>query len=236
VNNVNITNTTVNVTKITNVYNYYNSNNTVNRTQITYANQHVANGVTVVQHDTFVNGRPIGTQTLSVAPREIEQASVMHAPGVEPVRASVMGAGTPTHIAPPATVVNRPVFASRAPAPQSTFNSPAPASNRYPEGTVASRPDRQVPRPPTGDASARASDYRAQPAAQNVSPQGTHPLVRPVPPVQPKTEQQWNDQQSKFQKWQKQREQSAPQPPEHKSDQHSGENHSQSHSEKNSGK
>ncbi len=117
VNNVNITNTTVNVTKITNVYNtvVINKNTTVNN--ITYVNQHVNNGVTVVSHETFANARPVAQNVMKVDPREIERAPVTHVATVEPVRGSVLGAGRPVAIRPPATVISRPVVAVKVPPP-----------------------------------------------------------------------------------------------------------------------
>jgi hypothetical protein len=93
VNQVNITNTTVNVTKVTNVYNtvIINKNTTVNN--ITYVNQHVTNGVTVVSHDTFVNARPVAQNVMRVEPREIASAPVSHVVSAEPIRTSVTGPG-----------------------------------------------------------------------------------------------------------------------------------------------
>jgi len=114
VNNVNITNTTVNVTKVTNVYNTV----VINRTtvnNITYANQHVANGVTVVSHDAFVNARPVAQNVMRVDAREIAAAPVSHVVAAEPVRTSVFGAGRPVSARPPAAVISRPVVAVRTP-------------------------------------------------------------------------------------------------------------------------
>jgi hypothetical protein len=116
VNNVNITNTTVNVTQVTNVYNTV----VVNRTtvnNITYANQHVNNAVTVVSHDAFVNARPVSQNIMKVDAREIATAPVSHVVAAEPVRASVVGVGRPVSVKPPAAVISRPVVAVRTPPP-----------------------------------------------------------------------------------------------------------------------
>ncbi len=115
VNNVNITNTTVNVTKVTNVYNtvVINKNTTVNN--ITYVNQHVNNGVTVVSHEAFVNARPAAQNIMRVEPRELASAPVTHGVAAEPVRASVVGAGRPVPVRPPEAVISRPVVAVRTP-------------------------------------------------------------------------------------------------------------------------
>ncbi len=117
VNNINITNTTVNVTKVTNVYNtvIINKNTTVNN--VTYVNQHVTNGVTVVSHEAFVNARPAAQNIMRVEPRELAAAPVSHVVAAEPVRASVVGAGRPVATRPPAAVVSRPVVAVRTPPP-----------------------------------------------------------------------------------------------------------------------
>jgi hypothetical protein len=116
VNNVNMTNTTVNVTKITNVYNTVIVNKTtVNN--ITYVNQHVNNGVTVVSHDTFVNARPVAGNVMRVDQREIEAAPISHIAHAEPIRSSVVGAGRPVSVRPPAAILSRPVVAVRTPPP-----------------------------------------------------------------------------------------------------------------------
>jgi hypothetical protein len=244
VNRVNITNTTVNVTRITNVYNYYNSNNTANTTQITYVNQHVVNAITAVPRDAFVNGRPVGAQNLTLAPREIEQAALLHAPAVQPVRASVLGGGTPTRVVPPPAVASRPVLTNRpAAAPQSAFAPSGPGNGLHGEaavpnpsqGTPSARAERQVPRPPQAGAPGPVTaESTRQPAPADVSQAApsTHPLVRPVPPVQPKTQQQWSDQESKFKKWEQQRQQSN----QHKSEQRSGESREEKKAEKSVGR
>src|SRR5580698_7851717 len=118
VNNVNITNTRVNVTQVTNVYNTtIINNNTTNVTRINYVNQHVTNGVTAVSHETFANARPVQANLAKVNQREIENAPVVHSIPVQPVRQSVMGAGRPVSVKPPAAVMNRQVVATRQPPP-----------------------------------------------------------------------------------------------------------------------
>jgi hypothetical protein len=119
VNNINITNTTVNVTRVTNVYNTVIVNKSATVNNITYVNQHVTNGVTVVSHDAFVNARPVAQNVMRVEPREIAAAPVSHAVVAEPARASVIGTGRPVAVRPPAAVLSRPVVAIRTPpAPQ----------------------------------------------------------------------------------------------------------------------
>jgi hypothetical protein len=115
VNNVNITNTTVNVTRVTNVYNTVIVNKSTTINNVTYVNQRVTNGVTVVSHEAFVNARPVSTNILRVDAREVAAAPVTRAVAVEPVRTSVVGAGRPVSVRPPAAVITRPVVAVRTP-------------------------------------------------------------------------------------------------------------------------
>jgi hypothetical protein len=140
VNNVNITNTRVNVTHVTNVYNSYNSN-TTNVSRVTYVNQHVNNATTVVSHDTFVNARSVHENMVHVDARQIEQAQVVRAAPVQPVRASVMGAGAPARFRPSTTIVNRQVIATRNPTPpRPAFEQQRQTANVRTETPGASQP------------------------------------------------------------------------------------------------
>jgi len=114
---VNITNTSVNITKVTNVYNTVIINKSTTINNVTYVNQHVNNGVTVVSHDAFVNARPVAQNVMRVDPKEIAAAPVSHVVAAEPIRTSVIGAGRPAPVKPPATVISRPVVAVRTPPP-----------------------------------------------------------------------------------------------------------------------
>ena len=114
VQRVNITNTRVNVVQVTNVYN----NVTVNHvTNITYVNQRVNNSVTVVNHDTFVNARPVHNNILRVDAREMATAPVGREAlsNMRPARESVLGSGRPVQMRPPDQVISRPVVATRQP-------------------------------------------------------------------------------------------------------------------------
>jgi hypothetical protein len=117
VNNVNITNTTVSVTRVTNVYNTVIVNRSTTITNVTYVNQRVNNGVTVVSHDTFVNARPVAGNVMRVDQRELAAAPVSHLARAEPIRTSVIGAGRPVTMRPPAAIISRPVVAVRTPPP-----------------------------------------------------------------------------------------------------------------------
>jgi hypothetical protein len=111
VERINVTNTVVNVTRVTNVYNERNV------TRITYVNQRVNNGVTLVSRDTFVNARPVSRNLGHFDARQLASAPVERDIQVRPVRASVLGAGDPSRFRPPQAIVNRQVVATQRPAP-----------------------------------------------------------------------------------------------------------------------
>jgi hypothetical protein len=169
INNVNITNTRVNVTQITNVTNVYN-NTTVNNTRITYVNQHVTNGVTAVSHDTFVNARPVSQNIAKVDPKQLENAPVAREVAAQPARQSMMGAGRPAAVKPPAAVMNRQVVATRTPpAPRPSFEQRQPAMNVKTETPGQADPARAA-----NDPAGRGNEApRAQPAPQANEPART---------------------------------------------------------------
>jgi hypothetical protein len=268
VNNVNITNTTVNITRVTNVYNTVIINKSTTINNITYMNQRVAGGVTVVSHDAFVNSRPVAQNIMRVDAREIAAAPVSRAVAAEPVHASVVGVGRPVSMRPPAAVMSRPVVAVRTPPPpqpsieqrQSAVGGhlneqalvrpmgPTQPAQMRPQGAqqpgpggfhpfsqpaadnsqVKVQPNAQ-PRTFEAQGNPQSEEHPAQPEErsnpqpgnQNRSqgfrpqPQGnsaqqSHPLVRPAPPVQQRSEQQEQQQAEKFNQWQQQRPASPP--------------------------
>jgi hypothetical protein len=219
------------------------NNNTTNVTRINYANQHVVNAVTAVSHDTFVNARPVAASMVKVDQKQIESASVVHNIPAQPVKASVMGSGRPGAVKPPAAVMNRQVVAVRQPpAPPASFEqrrSTAPNVRTETPGqpqtatrtpNAPPRPAQPAPRPVSpspaeqADQPAHAQAPRAEPpnpasnhpaGAANVPhppAQNVHPLVKPAPPVQENPEHQQNEQ-TKFNTWQQQRQNPAPKPP-----------------------
>jgi len=121
VQNVNVTNTRVTVVQVTNVYN----NVTVNRVNnITYVNQRGGRGITVVNHDTFVNARPVYRNIERVDTRRMASAPVTHevVRTIQPSRESYIGAARTVRQSPPAPVMNRQVVATRQPV---VMNRPA---------------------------------------------------------------------------------------------------------------
>ncbi len=166
VNNVNVTNTVVNVTKVTNVY-----NTTINQTNVTrihYVNEGRPNAVTAVSRETFVNARPVSRNLVQVNSKEVADAPISHTASVQPVRASVLGAGAPARAKPPAAVASRKVVARRTPAPpvapfeqrQNAINA-RPAMPNGGEREMGGRP-REVPRPDDSRAAPRSPMTREE--------------------------------------------------------------------------
>ena len=198
VQNVNITNTRVNVVQVTNVYN----NVTVNHvTNITYVNQRVTNSVTVVNHDTFVNARPVHDNIVRVDQRQIVTAPVGREAvmNVRPAPQSVLGAGRRPVQMPPQAVVNRQVVATRQPevfahpgpmrasggpaqAPPVKMVRMAPVNEARPlQPAPASGGSRPGMNPPPDDnrGSARPGDAGPQPGMQGNNPRHGDTVPRP---------------------------------------------------------
>jgi hypothetical protein len=194
VERINVTNTVVNVTRVTNIYNVYHSNQR-DVTNITYINQRAHNGVTAVSRETFVNARPVVRDMGRFDEKQIVQARVENRIDVQPVRASVLGAGAPARLRPPQAVIDRQVVATRQPvAPRLPFEQRQAATNVRTERPVAqpeslrnqglarpvARP--QIPvNPPEPQASNRERTDRpeARPQRPIVTPREAQPVPRP---------------------------------------------------------
>ncbi len=193
VNNVNITNTSVNITKVTNVYNTVIINKSTTINNITYVNQRVNNGVTVVDRDTFVNARPVANHVMRVEPREIASAPVSHVVAAEPVRTSVTGAGRPVAVKPPAAVISRSVVAVRTPP-----SPPRPIEQRQTE--AGGHLNQQALVRPVGPSQPAQTNQggRSQPAQPGFRPFGqpnqpntsTNSQVKPMLKPQPRVYEQ----------------------------------------------
>jgi hypothetical protein len=205
VNQVNITNTTVNVTRVTNVYNtvIVNRNTTINN--VTYVNQRVNNSVTVVSHDAFVNARPVNQNLMRVDQREVVSAPVTRVVSAEPIRGSVIGAGRPVSVRPPAAIVSRPVVAVRTPPPpvQSIDRRQAQFGGRMNEQSIVRPVGNARPAPVNQEGRVQPpvnQSGRSQQPAQDgfrpfSAPNNGNPQVHPMPNTQPRTyEQQGNAQ------------------------------------------
>src|SRR5450755_1132755 len=189
VNNVNITNTTVSITKVTNVYNTVMVKRSTTINNVTYVNQHVNNGVTVVSHEAFVNARPAAQNIMRVDAKEIASAPVSHAVVAEPVRTSVLGAGRPAPVKPPSAVVNRPVVAVRTPPPL-----PRPIEQR--QAQAGGRLNQQALVRPVGAAPPSRVNQGARPTQPQdgfrpfTQPNSGNGQVRQMPQTQPRTYEQ----------------------------------------------
>ena len=192
VNQVNITNTTVSATQVTNVYNTVIVHRTAGN-NITYVNQRVTNGVTVVSRDAFVNARPVAQNVMRVDAREIAAAPVSHVVAAEPIRSSVLGAGRPVTVKPPAAVISRPVVAVRTPPPP-----PRPIEQRQTQSGGHLNQQALV-RPAGASQPAAVNQTRPQQSSQEPSSQGgfrpfTPPggngQVKQMPQTQPRVYEQ----------------------------------------------
>ena len=201
VNNVNITNTNVNITRVTNVYNTVIVNRSTTINNITYVNQRVNNGVTVVSHEAFVNARPVAQNIMRVDQREVAAAPISRVAGAEPIRTSVIGAGRPVPVRPPAAVLNRPVVAVRTPPPlqRPIDQRQAQAGGRLNEQSLVR------PAGPSRPAPAMTQTQRPQPTQDGFRPfsqpnnggNQANNQVRQMPNTQPRTfEQQGNAQEN----------------------------------------
>ncbi|HZC22752.1 MAG TPA: DUF6600 domain-containing protein, partial [Candidatus Binatia bacterium] len=203
VNNVNITNTTVSVTRVTNVYNTVIVNKTTTINNVTYVNQRVNGGVTVVSHDAFVNARPVAQNVMRVDQRELAAAPVNRVAAVEPAHTSVVGSGRPVSARPPAAVISRPVVAVRTPPapPRPIDQRQAQAGGHLneqalvrPAGPARPAPAaNQIARPEPTQPGFRS--FNPPNSGANSSPNAGNPQVRQMPNTQPRTfEQQGNPQ------------------------------------------
>lgn len=180
VNNVNVTNTNVSVTHVTNVYNTVIVNKSTTINNVTYVNQHVSNGVTVVSRDTFVNARPVRQNLMHVDAREIASAPVSRVVAAEPIRTSVVGAGRPVSVRPPAGVMHRPVVAVRTP-------PPPPRSIEQRQAQAGGHLNEQVLVRPTGTPQVgQMHPGRPQQSEADFRPPGQTANQNPQVKVQPK--------------------------------------------------
>src|SRR5216684_2035173 len=200
VQNVNITNTRVNVSQVTNVYN----NVTVNHvTNVTYVNQRVTNSVTVVNHDTFVNARPVNNNIVRVDARQMAAAPVTHdvARNIQPQRESVIGPAHQVQNRPPEQAINRQVVATRQPTVVNRPPAVVGGGNQRPPApppvrTVKSAPPTEAKPlergargganpPPTNNVSARPGQPANQPGAPANRPGADNNRNAPGQPAAP---------------------------------------------------
>ena len=159
------------------------------RVSRTYVNQHIPTAVTAVSRDTFVNARPVGRNLAQVDARQIAEAPVNHMAPIQPERTSVVGAGTPARVRPPAAIENRHVVATRNPtAPR------APFGQRQPVNVRTEAPGQPAPRPEAPVVNTRPDEHRniprpSEPSRAQEPPQVSRQPEAPRPEV-PRTEPQ----------------------------------------------
>jgi hypothetical protein len=192
---VNVTNTTVNNIQVTNVYNNYSRN--VNVTNVNYVNRNVTNAVTVVNHDTFVNARPVAPAAMKIQPEELRNAQVVRNAPVTPERQSIIGRGAPARATPPPAVVNRGVVARlAAPPPPVPYDRRQPELNAQPGHPVPPekldqmrKPDEEYQHPDVKyapPARARDNSYRVrQPNPPKPAPPRAQRPANPPKPAKP---------------------------------------------------
>jgi uncharacterized protein DUF6600 len=214
VTRVNVTNTVVERTTVVNVYHN-------NVTNITYVNQHVNGGVTVVSHDTFVNARPVGRNVVAVPDRELAAAPVARTFSAAPVHSSLVGEGRPATARPPAAVINRTVVTRRTPGPAPARFEEQPGAPGEP-GAPANRAGNQPPtrtlqpsqpqpgfRPPPhpieeqGASQPPRRDGAGESVNRNAAPP-VNPAARPAPPVRQPTPSEQQTDTAKQNQWQQQ--------------------------------
>jgi hypothetical protein len=198
---VNITNTVVERNTVIDVY-HNNARNT------TYVNEHVAGGVTVVPHDTFVSGGFVARSAVSVPERDLASAPVNRAgPAAEPTHASMIGGEQAAAHRPPPSVASRPVVAVHTPPAQpQSFHGNGAANNQSGErGGSMYRPPNQPGNPPANSPANPPANRdmnrpggNVEPPPANTPPASTgdrgtpQPEERPAPqaeqpPSQPRT-------------------------------------------------
>lgn len=187
-------NRTVIVNKTINRNTYITNN--VSRT--VYVNEHVHNAITTVPAAAFVQGRPVVSSAVAMAPGSAARVRIGTSPEVTPVARSVMGDARQARHAPPHDVVARQVLALRTPpAPHPAFVSRSGAAVKpQAEGrpmvlnsATAGRPRQvregvkvlsSVPQPRPIDATRRPAPDTRSPAGQGS--RGTaQGRVRPEP-------------------------------------------------------
>ena len=225
VTRVNVTNTVVERTTVVNVYRGGGE-------RVTYANQRVGGGVTVVDRETFVNARPVRDHIVRVDERAVVNARVGRDAGFQPERASVYGAGRRDTPHPPAQAVNRAVV-THAPPPREpnhfaqpdnrdnrSFdrnNNPGGRDNRGGNGApnsqvIPARPPQQQNQPPQQTQqqvqSSAPPQSQGNSGRQNGRFQGNNddrtapPPTRPAPPVHAASPEVRQNEQQKQQTWQ----------------------------------
>ena len=114
---VNVSSTVINNTTINNVYNNYSSGS-INVAKTSYANQSVADAITVVPATTLANSRPVRAAAIRVDRNKLGSGEFTRIAPVAPSMRSVLGADVTAKARPSREALDRPVFV-RTPPPAS---------------------------------------------------------------------------------------------------------------------
>ncbi|MGA8869769.1 MAG: DUF6600 domain-containing protein [Candidatus Acidiferrales bacterium] len=185
VQHVNVYNTrVVNVTQVTTVYNrVYVNHDRAEFNRYTYANN--VRAVTAVDHDTFVNGRPVGRASVRISQEQIRNPRVMQQTEVQPTQRSSFGGQANARVRPPETLVNRRIVTKIAPAPNAVPIGHTQPLGRGSNGTFGgqrgNQPGNQQVHQPNGNPGNANQGGRgnAQPNNENNNPR---PGFRPFQP------------------------------------------------------
>jgi len=202
VHSVNTSNTMVSLATVDKVHSRYSRGSSTPSSQITYLNQQVANAVTAVSHDAFVNGRRVARSVMNVPQKRADASGAL--PTVPaPVNNRIAGQGTPTRSVPPAAIFNRPTVTRRPSAavapptgktvsrkPDPGNRQPIPIADQAPTGK--SFPSRNPARSHAPDLSTRtpptSAKRKVEPQAPPSVPSRARPAAKPTPEVEPKSQ------------------------------------------------
>ncbi|MGH9715694.1 MAG: DUF6600 domain-containing protein [Candidatus Acidiferrales bacterium] len=169
VQNINITNTrVVNAAQVTRVYNTVVIDRNVTRVNYTYARNDRA--VTAVQHDTFVNARPVSQGMLRVNAQQIERARVIESGPIAPTRASYFSASARVSNFRPAVPISRRAVVVRLNPAVSHSNRGGAYTNDSRQFNQPSAPHGAVPHPEP--APANTANRNEQPSREGFHPFG----------------------------------------------------------------
>lgn len=106
--NINVGGTVVNQTVVANAFAHP-------KMKMHYRNMHVPNAVTAVPKNAFVESKSVNKSRVKIPQDKLATAPVSHDATLQPVQASVMGAGGTTHHKPSEKILNRAAIAKTTP-------------------------------------------------------------------------------------------------------------------------
>ena len=187
VERINITNTRlIDRTYVTKVYDDYAINHVTN---ITYENREAPGAVTAVSRETFVNARPVATESVRVTAEQIRSARVIDAASLTPTRTSYVASTARASTARPAfSFQQRPVVAKLPPGTPSSRQIYTNDSREFNREPTRANNEPSADRADNASSPGRQPGRTAQPGANNertVAPSGSPEEAKPRerPPV-----------------------------------------------------